>query len=123
MDATTTDRYRVLSVDRDRSLARLVSLSEAEAAIDSPETAAEDAFAPIAATIGDVDLDAGPIIEATIEWDGDAARVVEATVERDDRIYYAEAVEGMYEATVEAWHTAEAAGEGMHSVVTQSTDT
>lgn len=123
MDATTSDRYRVLSVDRDRSLARLVSLSAAVAAIESPETADEDAFAPIAATIEDLELHAGSIVEATIEWDGDAARVVEATVERADRIYYAEAVEGMYEAAIEAWHTAQAAGEGMHSIVTQNTDT
>lgn len=123
MDATTTDRYRVLSVNRDQSLARLISLSEAVAAIDAPETADEDAFAPIAAATGDTELHAGDVIEATIEWDGDAARVVEATVEREDRIYYAEAVEGMYEAAVDAWHTAQAAGEGMHSVVTKNTDT
>ncbi|WP_138007828.1 DUF6663 family protein [Halalkalirubrum salinum] len=123
MDATTTDRYRVLSVDRDQSLARLISLSEAVTAIDAPETANEDALAPIAAAIEDLDLHAGSIVEATIEWDGDVARVVEATVERADRIYYAEVVEGMYEAAVEAWHTAQAAGEGMHSIVTQNTDT
>ncbi|MGM0604241.1 MAG: DUF6663 family protein [Halobacteriota archaeon] len=122
MDATTTDRYRVLSIDEAASTARLVELAAATAAVDAPDDAPPEPFAPIAVSLDDAAIDPGNVIEATIEWSGDDASIAEASVLRADRYYYARGVSGLFQVAIDTWQTARAAGDRVGASVTRNTD-
>jgi len=125
MDTTTTGRYRVLSVDAAKSVARLVNFDDATRAVDAPHDATEDdtdPFAPIAVSVTPDTIHPGAVIDATIEWEGDTAQLKTVSVVKSDRFYYKRSVTGMFEAAIDAWRTARAAGDAVGSTVTRSTD-
>lgn len=140
MQPTTRGRYRVH--DRreagDRGAAEgatptdefvLVDLPPEPVAPDDPDAA--DAYEPVYVAAegyeGDLaaavaELEPGYVIEAELAWDDATARFAALDVERRSRFHFADDVEGLFEAAVDAWREARAAGEAVASQVTRSTD-
>lgn len=137
MQPTTNGRYRVHDRrDRDASAAGdgtaefvLVELPDEPIAPDDP--AAEDAYEPVyvaaegydGSLADDVEaLEPGYVVDAELAWADGVARFADLTVTIRSRFHFADDVEGMFEAAVDAWQDARAAGEALSSQVTRSTD-
>ena len=100
--------------------------------IDPTDPAAADAYEPIYVAADDydgpelrervADLAPGYVVDATLAWDDGTARFSELSVVREGRFRFADGVEGMFEAAVEAWQGLRAEGEAMGSVTTRSND-
>lgn len=137
MQPTTNGRYRVHDRrDRDASAAGdgtaefvLVELPGEPIAPDDP--AAEDAYEPVYVAAEGYDgslgddveaLEPGYVVDAELAWADGVARFADLTVTIRSRFHFADDVEGMFEAAVDAWQDARAAGEALSSQVTRSTD-
>lgn len=137
MDPTTSGRFRVhdrrprpTDGDADPS-AEFVLVELPETPVDPADPDADEAYDPLYATAegyeGDLAdridaLDPGTVVDATLAWDDGSARVTELSVVRESRFRFADDVEGMFEAAVEAWQGIRADGEAMGSITTKSTD-
>ncbi|GAA0523199.1 hypothetical protein SAMN04488066_1233 [Halorubrum aquaticum] len=136
MNPTTTGRFRVHDrrprpVDGGDGPAEFVLVELPEDAIDPTDPDAAEAYDPLYATAtgyeGELaervaDLDPGNVVDATLAWEDGTARFTEVTTVRESRFRFADGVEGMFEAAVDAWRTIRADGEAMGSVTTRSTD-
>lgn len=109
MQPTTTGRYRVLESPRDPGELLLVDVESTDPTyVEAP---------------ADADLRAGYLIEATLSWDDDGTpRLAEYAVERATLFEFVDDATNVFEAARETWDEARAAGEGMNSQVTYSTD-
>ncbi|GAB6879724.1 hypothetical protein JCM17823_19980 [Halorubrum gandharaense] len=67
-------------------------------------------------------LDPGNVVETTLAWDDGDARFESVEVVRETRFRFADNVEGIFEAAVEGWQDARAAGEAMTATTTRSQD-
>ncbi|MUW13905.1 hypothetical protein GJ633_03955 [Halorubrum sp. CBA1125] len=67
-------------------------------------------------------LEPGYVVDATLAWTDGSARFVDVDVVRETRFRFADDVEGMFEAAVEAWRAVRAEGEAVGSVTTRSND-
>lgn len=135
MQPTTRGRYRVHDKrEPDESGAGdgaefvLVELPDEPVAPDDP--AAEDAYEPLYVAAEGYEesladdvaaLERGTVVEAELAWADGTARFTEVTVTIRSRFHFADEVEGMFEAAVDAWENARAAGEALTSQVTRST--
>jgi hypothetical protein len=99
--------------------------------VDPSAADAADAYDPLYATAegyeGDlaeaVDaLRPGYVVEATLAWTDGSARFREVEVVRETRFRFADGIEGMFEAAVDAWEQIRAAGEPVGSITTRSND-
>jgi len=107
----------------------LVDLPPEPVAPDDPGAA--DAYEPVYVAAegyeGDLAaavaaLEPGHVVEAELAWDDATARFADLRVERRSRFHFADGVEGLFEAAVDAWREARGAGEAVASQVTRSTD-
>ena len=103
----------------------------ADGPVDPADPDAEDRYDPLYATAegyeGDlaeaVDaLRPGFVVDATLAWADGSARFREVEVVRETRFRFADDVEGMFEAAVDAWQQIRAAGEPVGSITTRSND-
>jgi hypothetical protein len=136
MHPTTTGRYRVHDrrenpTDVDASTAVFVLVKLPPAPIDPTDADAGDAYDPVyVVATGYEDaladrvasLEAGAVVDATLTWDDGTARFRELSVQRETRFWFADDVEGMFEAAVETWQRIRADGEAVGSITTRSTD-
>lgn len=135
MQPTTTGRFRVHDrrrrPDVEDPTGEFVLVEIPEAPIDPTDPAAEDAFDPLYASAegyeGDLGtrvgaLDPGTVVDATLAWTDGSARFDELSIVREDRFRFADDVEGIFEAAVEAWNGIRASGEAFGSVTTRSND-
>jgi len=99
--------------------------------IDPTAPDAEDQFDPLYATAEGYDgdlaervssLEPGHVVDATLAWTDASARFVDVEVGRESRFRFADDVEGMFEAAVDAWDQIRAAGEAVGSITTRSND-
>ncbi|MWV65687.1 hypothetical protein GRS48_12780 [Halorubrum sp. JWXQ-INN 858] len=67
-------------------------------------------------------LTPGTVVDATVAWDDGTARFTAVSVVRESRFRFADGVEGIYEAAVEAWQGVRADGEAFGSVTTRAND-
>lgn len=89
-----------------------------------------DPFEPVAVPPeghGDLDprvaaLRPGYLVEATLEWDDSGPTVRELTVRKRTLLEFVDGASTVFQAAAQAWAAAQAAGEGMNSRVTRSTD-
>ncbi len=107
----------------------LVELPETPIAPSDPE--AEEVYDPLyAAATGyegelaeTVDaIEPGNVVDATLAWEDGNARITALDVVRETRFRFADDVEGMFEAAVEAWQRIRAEGEAIGSITTKSND-
>ena len=136
MHPTTTGRYSVHDsrenpTDVDASTAVFVLVELPPAPIDPTDADAGDAYDPVyVVATGYEDaladrvasLEAGAVVDATLTWDDGTARFRELSVRRETRFWFADDVEGMFEAAVETWQRIRADGEAVGSITTRSTD-
>ena len=135
MQPTTTGRFRVHDRRRRPDLEdpadEFVLVEVPKAPIDPTDPDAEDAFDPLYASAegyeGDLGtridaLDPGTVVDATLAWTDGSARLTELSIVREDRFRFADDVEGIFEAAVEAWNEIRASGEAFGSVTTRSND-
>jgi len=148
MDPTTSGRFRVH--DRrprpdiegaddetregsgtDSADEEFVLVEHADGPVDPTESDAGDRFDPLYATAEGYEddladrvasLDPGYVVDATLAWTDGSARFVAVEVVRETRFRYADAVDGMFEAAVDAWRSLRADGEAVGSVTTRSND-
>ncbi|GAB7010187.1 DUF6663 family protein [Halorubrum trueperi] len=108
-----------------------VLVEHAEGPIDLTAPDAEDRFDPLFATAegygGDLaerasSLEPGFVVDATLAWTDGSARFVEVDVVRESRFRFADGIEGMFEAAVDAWRQIRASGEAVGSITTRSND-
>ncbi|TKX75689.1 hypothetical protein EXE46_02795 [Halorubrum sp. GN11_10-6_MGM] len=99
--------------------------------VDPTDPDAADRYDPLYATAegyeGDladaVDaLRPGFVVDATLAWTDGSARFRDVDVVRETRFRFADDVEGMFEAAVDAWQQIRAAGEPVGSITTRSND-
>jgi hypothetical protein len=99
--------------------------------VDPTDPDAADQFDPLYATAEGYEddlaecvsaLEPGFVVEATVAWTDGSARFVDIDVVRESRFYFADEVEGMFEAAVEAWRQVRADGEAVGSITTRSND-
>ena len=136
MDPTTTGRYRVhdrheTPTDVDTSTPVFVLVELPPAPVDPTDSNAADAYDPVYVVATGYEealadrvasLDAGSVVDATLAWDDGTARFTELSVRRETRFWFADDVEGMFEAAIETWQRIRADGEGVGSITTRSTD-
>ncbi|TKX78977.1 hypothetical protein EXE53_18350 [Halorubrum sp. SD626R] len=148
MDPTTSGRFRVHDrrprpdiegaddetggePDTDGADEEFVLVEHAAGPVDPTEPGADDRFDPLYATAegyeGDLadrvaSLEPGYVVDATLAWTDGSARFADVEVVRETRFRYADAVEGMFEAAVDAWRSLRADGEAVGSVTTRSND-
>jgi hypothetical protein len=136
MNPTTTGRFRVHDrrprpVDGGDGPAEFVLVELPEGPIDPTDADAAEAYDPLYATATGYEgeladrvagLDPGAVVDATLEWTDGTARFAELTTVRESRFRFADGVEGMFEAAVDAWRAIRADGEAVGSVTTRSTD-
>ncbi|MFD1570058.1 DUF6663 family protein [Halorubrum laminariae] len=108
-----------------------VLVEHAEGPVDPNEPDAGDRFDPMYATAEGYDGDLGErvaslkpghVVDATLAWTDGSARFSAVEVVCETRFRYADGVEGMFEAAVDAWQSLRADGEAVGSVPTRSTD-
>ncbi|MDZ5812254.1 DUF6663 family protein [Halorubrum sp. AD140] len=99
--------------------------------IDPTAPDAEDQFEPLYATAEGYEgelaervasLEPGHVVDATLAWADASARFVDVEVVRESRFRFADGVEGMFQAAVDAWQRLRAEGEAVGSVTTRSND-
>ncbi|GAB7092608.1 hypothetical protein JCM18237_28790 [Halorubrum luteum] len=95
--------------------------------VDPTTPEAADVYDPIYVDVDEgesrtAELSPGYVVDATLAWDDGTARFSALTVVRESRFRFADGVEGMFEAAVDAWEGIHAAGEAMGSVTTRSND-
>lgn len=121
MEATTDGRFRVLS--RGKGTVTLVDL----APVEDPA----DAYEPVQVAATGYDgsladavtaLEPGFVVDAELAWTGGEARFESVSVRRQDRYWFADDVENLFEAARDTWRDARAAGDAMGSRVTRDTD-
>lgn len=109
MPPATTGTYRILQVEDDRLL--LADL--------------DDAYEPVAVTAEeslDADLAPGTVVEADVAFGAAEARLLSATVERPTVYEFVADADVVFEAARDLWQETRAAGDGMGSRVTRTTD-
>ena len=135
MKPTTSGRFRVHDrrprpVDDGDDPAEFVLVELPEETIDPTAPDAAEAYDPLYATATGYEgtlaervetLDPGVVVDATLEWDDGTARFADVATVREDRFRFADEVEGMFEAAVDAWRSIRAEGEAVGSVTTRST--
>ncbi|EMA61482.1 DUF6663 family protein [Halorubrum lipolyticum] len=108
-----------------------VLVEHPEGSIDPTAPDAEDRFDPLYAAAEGYDddladrvasLEPGFVVDATLAWTDGSARFVDVEVVRESRFRFADDVEGMFEAAVDAWDQIRSAGEAIGSVTTRSND-
>lgn len=121
MEPTTGGRFRVLS--REGETVTLVDLAAAEDPADAYESV-RIAGAGYDGELADAvaALEPGFVVDAELAWTGEEARFGSVSVHREDRYWYADDVENLFEAARDAWRDARAAGDAMGSRVTRDTD-
>ncbi|WP_123620148.1 DUF6663 family protein [Halorubrum sp. CSM-61] len=108
-----------------------VLVEHSEGPIDPTDPDAEDRFDPLYAAAegyeGDIadraaSLQPGFVVDATLAWTDGSARFADVEVVRESRFRFADGVEGMFEAAVDAWDQLRSAGEAVGSITTRSND-
>ena len=103
----------------------------ADGPVDPADPDAADRYDPLYATAEGYDGDLaeavdalrpGFVVDATLAWTDGSARLREVEVVRETRFRFADDVEGMFEAAVDAWQQIRAAGEPVGSITTRSND-
>ena len=136
MHPTTTGRYRVHDrrenpADVDAPTPVFVLVERPPEPVDPTDPDATDAYDPVyVEATGYEDeladrvasLDPGAVVDATLAWDDGTARFADLSVRRETRFWFADGVEGMFEAAVETWQRIRADGEAVGSITTRSTD-
>lgn len=136
MHPTTTGRYRVHDrrenpTDVDASTPVFVLVELPPEPVDPTDPDATDAYDPVyveatgyADELADriASLNPGAVVDATLAWDDGTARFTDLSVRRETRFWFADDVEGMFEAAVETWQQIRADGEAVGSITTRSTD-
>ncbi|WP_281194473.1 DUF6663 family protein [Halorubrum sp. F4] len=136
MNPTTTGRFRIHDrrprpVDGGDGPAEFVLVELPEEPVDPTDPNAAEAYDPLYATATGYEgaladrvdaLDPGNVVDATLAWSDGTARITEVTTVRESRFRFADGVEGMFEAAVDAWREIRSAGEAVGSVTTRSTD-
>ena len=99
--------------------------------VDPTDADAEELYDPLYASATGYDealaervasLSPGTIVDATLAWADGEARFETLAVVRETQFRFADDIEGMFEAAVETWHGIRAAGAGVGSITTKSTD-
>ena len=99
--------------------------------IDPSAPDAESRFDPLYAAADGYDgaladrlasLEPGFVVDATLSWTDGTARFTAVEVVRESRFRFADGVEGMFEAAVDAWDQIRADGEAVGSITTRSND-
>jgi len=102
-----------------------------EAPIDPTAPDAGDRFDPLYAAAEGYDgdmadrvasLEPGFVVDATLAWTDGSARFADVEVVRESRFRFADDVDGMFEAAVDAWDQIRSAGEAVGSITTRSND-
>ncbi|WP_050031885.1 DUF6663 family protein [Halorubrum halophilum] len=102
-----------------------------EESIDPTAPDAEDRFDPLYAAAEGYEgaladrvasLDPGFVVDATLAWTDGSARFADVEVVRESRFRFADDVEGMFEAAVDAWDQIRSEGEAVGSITTRSND-
>ncbi|OYR57746.1 DUF6663 family protein [Halorubrum halodurans] len=136
MNPTTTGRFRVHDrrprpVDGGDGPAEFVLVELPDGPVDPTDPDAAEAYDPLYATAtgyeGEIadrvaDLEPGAVVDATLAWEDGTARFAEVTTVRESRFRFADGIDGMFEAAVDAWQGIRAEGEAVGSVTTRSTD-
>ncbi|WP_128904217.1 DUF6663 family protein [Halorubrum amylolyticum] len=108
-----------------------VLVEHPEGPIDPTDPDAEDRFDPLYAAAEGYEgeladrvasLEPGFVADATLAWTDGSARFADVAVVRESRFRFADDVEGMFEAAVDAWDQIRSAGEAVGSVTTRSND-
>ena len=111
--------------------AEFVLVELPETPIDPSDPDAEGAYDPLYAAATGYEgeladridaLEPGNVVDATLAWEDGDARITALDVVRETRFRFADDVEGMFEAAVEAWQRIRAEGEAIGSITTKSTD-
>ena len=122
MRPTTSGRYRVLESPRERPELLLVDVETNDPTYvategyeaDGDENGTGDAVR---------DLRPGYLVDATLSWDDEGTpRVADLSVAKRTLFEFVDDATNVFEAARETWQEARAAGEGMNSQVTLSTD-
>jgi len=109
----------------------LVLVDYLEEPIDPTAPDAGDRFDPLYAAAegyeGDMadrvaSLEPGFVVDATLAWTDGSARFADVEVVRESRFRFADDVDGMFEAAVDAWDQIRSAGEAVGSITTRSND-
>jgi hypothetical protein len=124
MNPTTTGRFRVLGSPRDTDEWLFVDVTDPES--DDPTDRFDPTYVPREGN-GDFDegvatLRPGYLVEATLTWDDGRPRVSELDVVERTLFEFVDEATTVFQAARETWAGAAAAGEGMNSQVTYSTD-
>ena len=136
MKPTTSGRFRVHDrrprpVEGGDGPAEFVLVERPEGTIDPTDPDAAETYDPLYVTATGYEgelaerveaLDSGAVVDATLEWDDGTARFAEVTTVRQDRFRFADGIDGMFEAAVDAWRSIRAEGDAVGSVTTRSTD-
>ncbi|GAB3701533.1 DUF6663 family protein [Halorubrum pallidum] len=144
MDPTTSGRYRVhdrrprpdiegtdSEATADAATEEFVLVEHADGPVDPTDPEADDRFEPLYAIAEEYEgdlaervatLEPGYVVDATLAWTDGSARFSAVEVVRETRFRFADAVDGMFEAAVDAWRSLRADGEAVGSVTTRSND-
>lgn len=124
MRPTTSGRYRVLESPRERPEILLVDVET-----NDPTYVATGEYENDGSESGDGsgvslgDLRPGYLVDATLSWDDEGTpRVADLSIVKRTLFEFVDDATGIFEAARETWEEAVAAGEGMNSQVTLSTD-
>ena len=130
-ETTADDATTAGSTADDVTTEEFVLVEHADGPVDPTAPDAGDRFDPLYATAegyeGDLaehvaSLEPGTVVDATLAWTDGSARFVAVEVVRETRFRFADAVDGMFEAAVDAWQSLRADGEAVGSVTTRSND-
>jgi len=140
MEPTTSGRFRVHDrrprpdIDGTGPAAppeEFVLVEHPKGSIDPTDPDAEDRFDPLYAaaegyegSLADrvASLDPGFVVDATLAWTDGSARFDDVEIVRESRFRFADDIEGMFEAAVDAWDQIRSAGEAVGSITTRSND-